>query len=409
MYVISVTFVLLFTRIKHDFVVSNLLLLLSRRRFWVKTGKATLLWLIEVTWHPFMRLYDFWGVLKTLRTERIQELSLRTQRPRNPSISEISEALGTPKKLKTKRFSVLNQDIVDPRNSENLGTHLKIEEPYDLVSRPRLHLRIWRSTPRKSLSRCVISDQQLRKRFEKILKIRHWTCRSRPQWLFESQATLKRFWSEPRRRRLFQVVDWGLLFYVNFSDGKCWWVILKIMSDNITDSHVWSQTSTSSCCIICCKSWGFVQLPFLWFLWYPHWPPFLWYLSFVQFFPSSSFLCQFDFFIHSFCSLILFDLIDVFWSSSVRIIKSNRQNSFFSTVVKINKQSRGSVKRPLWRMSRRRRKRKSWRRGQEKKTSPKTQPKTTTTTTTAMWRKRLTENLPREKCPSRSIYKEPEM
>ena len=43
MYAISVTFVLLFTRIKHDFVVSNLLLLLSRRRFWVKAGKSTLL------------------------------------------------------------------------------------------------------------------------------------------------------------------------------------------------------------------------------------------------------------------------------------------------------------------------------------------------------------------------------
>ena len=146
---ISMTFLLFFTRIRHDFVVSNLLLLLSRRRFWVKAGKATLLWLIEVTWHPFIRFYDFSEVLKTLRTERIQEPSLRTQRPRNPSISEISQALGTPKKLKTKRFSVLNQDIVDPRNSENLGTHLRIEEPYELVSRQRLHLRIWRSTPRK--------------------------------------------------------------------------------------------------------------------------------------------------------------------------------------------------------------------------------------------------------------------
>ena len=130
------------------------------------------------------------------------------------------------------------------------------------------------------------------------------------------------------------------------------------------------------------------------FLWYPHWPLFLWYLYFL---PSSSFLCKFDFFILSnfFYSLILFNFFDV----------------FFSTMVNINKQSRGSrVKRPLRMMSRRRRRRESWRRRQEKKTSPKTHTKTTTTTTTTtMWRKRLTENLPREKCPSLSIYKEPEM
>ena len=31
--------------------------------------------------HPFIKLYHFCGVLKTLRTKRIQELSLRTQRP----------------------------------------------------------------------------------------------------------------------------------------------------------------------------------------------------------------------------------------------------------------------------------------------------------------------------------------
>ena len=32
------------------------------------------------------------------------------------------------------------------------------------------------------------------------------------------------------------------------------------MSDNLTDSYVWSQTSTSCCCIIWSKSWGFVQI-----------------------------------------------------------------------------------------------------------------------------------------------------
>ena len=74
-----------------------------------------------VAWHPFIRLYDFLGVLKTLRTKRIQEPSLRTQRPRNPSISEISQALGTPKNSRPKDFPSLI------RISQTLGT-LKTQE-----------------------------------------------------------------------------------------------------------------------------------------------------------------------------------------------------------------------------------------------------------------------------------------
>ena len=110
------------------------------------------------------------------------------------------------KKLKTKRFAVLNQDIVDPRNSSYNRRTLWTR--FQTTPAPQ---NLKKHTPQIIIQVCHLRSTA-KKTIWKILKIRHWTCRSRPQWLFESQAMLKRFWSEPRRRRLFQVVNRGLLF-----------------------------------------------------------------------------------------------------------------------------------------------------------------------------------------------------